>query len=211
MDKQIIILANSWKHGGRCVAGVEVEETKDNFQIICESYQRPYWIRPISRTDNGELSLSLVQSIEMLSIVSLINAQSKPMGYQSENFTFDELKIIGNISQNEQNLDLLLDKSHATIFGNSGKAVHQDHINSLDYSLMLIKPTCFSGVRTTNARGNCQFRGNFQYNNVIYDLPITDPTYKIGCENNKMIYLSLSLGTLFSGYHYKLIAGVIAV
>jgi hypothetical protein len=58
----------------------------------------------------------------------------------------------------------------------------------------------------------------FEYNWNEYDLPITDLDFiekynkdKNILNNAKNIYLTISLGVVYEGWYYKLVAGVIAV
>ena len=48
MDKLILCLANSYKHGGRCIAGIEVSLQEGQLSINKSSYGIPIWIRPVS-------------------------------------------------------------------------------------------------------------------------------------------------------------------
>ena len=47
MDKFFVCLANSYKHGGRCIAGVEVEWREDRWRIVRDERQMPRWVRPV--------------------------------------------------------------------------------------------------------------------------------------------------------------------
>jgi hypothetical protein len=85
----------------------------------------------------------------------------------------------------------------------------------VNYSLMLIHPEKASAYRDEN-RKKSKNRMKFTYNGVEYDFPITDPAFldefKKGPERFDEIpdvYLALSLGLEFEGWHHKLVAGVI--
>ena len=57
MDKHFICLANSYKRGGRCIAGIEVSIDNDQWAVRCHSDGSPRWIRPIDRnTEYGEIT-----------------------------------------------------------------------------------------------------------------------------------------------------------
>ena len=43
MDKLILCLANSYKHGGRCIAGIEVSLKEGRISIKKSSYGIPIW------------------------------------------------------------------------------------------------------------------------------------------------------------------------
>ncbi len=95
MKTQLVCLANSYKEGGRCLAGVEL---KDGVSLI--ENEKPAWIRPVSKTKHGEIPTYLVPHIKLLDIVELDLFEKVPAGYQSENALFNlaSLKIVGTFA-----------------------------------------------------------------------------------------------------------------
>ena len=195
---RIICLANSFKEGGRCLAGIQLDQ--NNVPIL--ENNRPKWIRPICNTEHGQVPNHLCQHIAIRDIVEFDNAAVNGDGYQSENTTFNEnsLNVVGAY---HGNLDHLCDNDHKTIiFGNRGAAVSQDTIDRANYSLMLIRLEEFEiSERKYEDREYSQVRIVFRYNGNRYDLPITDPTFLHRYGNNAEILegvdnilLSLSLG-----------------
>ena len=86
---------------------------------------------------------------------------------------------------------------------------------SINYSLMLIHPDKASAYRDEN-REKSKNRMKFTYYGVEYDFPITDPSFleefkrePERYDNIPDVYLALSLGLEFEGWHHKLVAGVI--
>lgn len=141
-------------------------------------------------------------------------------GYQSENVLFkpDSLKIASSINPSKNNLDKLIDSTHPTLFGNTGKAVSAEHINELDYSLMFIKPQNFEVYEKCyefDKKIRKKIRGRFTYNGSHYDLLVTDVSFLqtlskgIPSFNQDNVYLTISLGIELEDWHYKLIAGVV--
>lgn len=55
MDKYILCLANSYKHGGRCIAGIEVTINNGTYTIVRDANGVPKWLRPISHSAAGEV------------------------------------------------------------------------------------------------------------------------------------------------------------
>ena len=54
MEKQIICMGNSYKNGGRCLAGIEIQNTASGVSIVKNNYGLPKWIRPVmANGDNG--------------------------------------------------------------------------------------------------------------------------------------------------------------
>ncbi|HPD60290.1 MAG TPA: hypothetical protein PKV48_00815, partial [Thermodesulfobacteriota bacterium] len=123
------------------------------------------------------------------------------------------IKKIGNIRLSEEYLDRLTDMDQHYLFGNRGRAVSEDYIDSVDRSLTLIKATDFQ-VNKRDANG--QLRIDFVFNHNRYDLPITDINFikKYGedealLENTNCLYLAISFGIYHNGWHSKLVAGII--
>jgi hypothetical protein len=204
---RFVCLANSVKLGGRCIAGIELDN-QNNPRIQLD---HPKWIRPISEMVHGEVNIDLVSHINLLDIVELeITDYPEESSYQSENAYFNQYSInrIGNLD-----MDLLDDicSQQSLIFENKGKAVSKDVINDLSYSLMLIKTDQFKLQIL-----DWKLRIIFLYAGHEYDLPITDPSFIIAYEKNKdllknidYLYLCISLAVEHNGWHSKLIAGII--
>jgi hypothetical protein len=99
------------------------------------------------------------------------------------------------------------------IFGNRGKAVSEDVIDKVDHSLTLIKVSDFEIYKRES---DSQLRMKFEFNNVHYDLPITDLNFiEVYTEDGNLLrnveslYLTISLAVNHNGWHSKLIAGVL--
>ncbi len=216
MKTTFICFSNSKKYGERCISGIAVGKSDSGHVSFLKDNNRPKWIRPITNEQHGEIPAKLVKDIKILDIVGLEITQNCPNGYQSENVFFKpkSLKIVSSIKPSRNNLNKLIDGSHTTLFGNTSKAVSVEQINELNYSLIFIKPQSFE------VHENCyafvrRARGRFQYNGVHYDLPITDVSFLqtlingVPSFSQDNVYLTISLGIEFEGWHYKLIAGVV--
>lgn len=209
MIKTIVIFANSVKHGSHCIAGKTID-TKE-------------WIRPVGDENGRELSDEeiIVQNpygkfeakplqkvkIEFIKQVPLKN---QPENYLISNKTWqqnfkisflqikefedkvDNLWLYGNFNKNDKiSFDLI--KNNQIIIKNSLSLIWVDKLE-----IFLIK---------SNSHKK---RGVFKYNNIEYNLAITDPNF----ENNNQkifenVYLCISLGEPFNGFCYKLIACII--
>lgn len=214
MITRFICLANSFKEGGRCVAGIEIN---NNNEIRMKGVH-PKWIRPVCNSLHGEIETNLVVHLRILDIVE-IDTTGFPddNNYQSENVYFSEnsLKIIGRYD-----LEKLKSFSNTRnlIFNNRNKSVSEYEIESLSYSLMLVNIKQFEVIRKTyeDNKSKPQCRLIFTYNNNQYDFPITDPSFLHRFQNKpdllkpgKEILLCVSLGIEWQGWHYKLVAGII--
>lgn len=213
MKSRFVCLANSFKEGGRCIAGIELD--LHNEPVFLNGKAK--WIRPVHDVEHGQIPNNVAEPFETLDIIELEIIAHKPDGYQSENVTFDfeSIRVIGNF--NRENLNNLCEKAEM-IFGNRGKAVAEDAIVNLNHSLMLVNISefeIFQKVYDDNP-DRPQIRLIFTFKNIRYNLPITDPSflhkYHLNNElltNIPRIYLTISLGIELKGWCYKLVAGVI--
>ena len=212
MPTSFICLANSFKEGGRCLAGIEVDKN-DNPIIIAG---RPKWIRPICNTLHGEVPTEIAHPFHIMDVLELEITGRPAPSFQSENILFnaDSLKIVRNYTSSlrpfceERNL----------VFGGRGKAISKDYISNLSYSLLFITVTVFEVSQRTYAdrKDRPQTRLLFTYNDNQYDFPVTDPVflYKYQqnadiLENVDRVFLTLSVGVEHENWFHKLVAGII--
>jgi hypothetical protein len=93
MRNKLVILANSVRPGGRCVAGISVETGK--------------WVRPVSRdVDRAVPNLPSVRRLSLLDIAEVFLAKEVPTPtdrYQIENMFVDswDWEIVGSCSVND--------------------------------------------------------------------------------------------------------------
>ena len=73
MLTRFVCLANSLKEGGRCIAGIELDEQHQPvfFQ------ERPKWIRPVWTTEHGEIPLHMAIAFDTLDILEMNVTGSK--------------------------------------------------------------------------------------------------------------------------------------
>ena len=217
MDKYFVCLANSYKRGGRCLAGIEIAYSQEGqWEIVRNKDGSPHWIRPIANTPFGEIPIHVANNIKLLSVVKLTGVEACPECIHSENVHYSQIEVFPLSYSSEQNvLNLFVDNVHQSVFGNRGKAVSADMVPGLNYSLMLIHAENVQ-VYEDNNREKSRNRIKFNYFGAEYDLPITDPTFldefRTETESRAIIpnvFLTLSLGLEFEGWHHKLVAGVI--
>ena len=217
MDKHFICLANSYKRGGRCVAGVEIDIDADNrWSVRKDTTGKPIWIRPIDRhTEYGEIPEGVAHFLPLLSVVRLTDVIPCPQHAHSEDVYFKSMYSIGKVLPYPEVMQQLADCVHPVLFYDSEYSISIDAYNRGDYSLMLIHPESFSfHLDPTKARA--KYFMTFRYNGVTYDFTVTDPYFYAyinqnpeALENLTDAYLVLSLGLEYEGRHHKLIAAVI--
>jgi hypothetical protein len=208
-------MANSKKFNERCVAGIEVDDSSGGYKIVSTGLN-PNWLRPVSNSEHGEFPTKIAQDIALLDVIEFDLLAPCPSGYQTENVYFVEgsVKKVASISLSSKNLDKLTSDTD-TLFGNRGKAVHEDVIDFLDHSLVFIKVDKYNIFIKPK---NNQLRMNFTYNFVEYDFPITDINFEALYRNDESIiegvqyiYLTISLAIVQNNWHSKLIAGIIYI
>ena len=220
--KTILCLANSRKLSGRCVAGKE--RIGPNFTT---------WIRPVSNRPTRELSeedrrYDNGDDPDILDIVQIEMSAPCPETYQTENHLIDEnyywqrvgrgtwQQLLGGI---DNVTGPLWNRGGSTYYGINDQ-VPESVANSMGHSLLLVHPSSLmisvSREGGTFSPTKRKVRGLFSINNIQYKLLVTDPftehAYLRGLDGVfyiQDVILCVSLGEIFHGYAYKLIATVI--
>lgn len=217
MDKYFICLANSYKRGGRCIAGVEVIISQDDhWEIVRNNDGSPHWIRPIDQhTDYGEILEGEARHIPLLSVVKLTGVIPCPHQSHSEDVNYTQMSTIGMIIGNRDVLELFTDNIHSEIFYTTELAISPEIYATGNYSLMMIHPENIQ-YQEDPTKNRARYRMLFSYHDTNYDLSITDPVFyeQIAMKPNMItlqrdVYLTLSIGLEYEERHHKLIAGLI--
>lgn len=219
MRKLFVCLANSRKYSGRCIAGVELCRHPDGFLRMVETPEHhPLWIRPVSQTEFGELSADWVRHIRLGDLIE-VDVENKPItyGYQCENVYFDSksLQFVEHLDMTYDRLSRLSIRNSKLLFGSLGGSVPTESIENVENSLQFIKVERAT-LRWRDERGmRPQERLVFRYNDIEYDLPLTDIEFVEKylkdndiLEKSKDVFLTVSLSLPHDGKLYKLAAGV---
>jgi len=221
MRSYFICLANSKKWNNRCIGGILINIKKGNkFTIekrFIGNYEVPKWIRPVSRSEHGEIPEYEVKGIIPMDIVEIELLSPCPSGYQSENCYYQKKTIrkVGVLEKKKENLERIKDHAENFIYLNNSNRISENEIKQVKSSLVLVKPSDINFFMQQGMNLQPQLRCSFTYHENCYNLPVTDLAFEaIYYVNNQIIrsddfYFCISLGTLFNGYHYKLIAGII--
>ena len=211
---KIVCLANSFRVGGRCLGGIELDQ--NNNPVIQNG--RPKWIRPVCNTEHEEVPTHLVSHISLLDIVEFQAIQATGHGHQSENVLFNTNSIQTNGRFPISRLNTITDNNRFNVlFVNHGAAVPEHLVDGLTHSLMLLELTTFeTNERIFEGKPFPQIKLSFRHNDNLYNLPITDPSFlhRYGINNNilqgrQRVYVSLSLAAPHEGWSSKLVAGII--
>jgi hypothetical protein len=218
LRKTIVCLANSYKHGGRCIAGVSLDDGA--------------WIRLRGKADDGalcacEYALEDGSEPNLLDVIEVevhyaIHSASHPEDWQ---IAAARWRLVERPAAGRQWAELAGEKKKS-------KGILRDHrdriatwelkYKPLQSSLCLICPSeLYWWVREDKGKRRC--RALFHYNYVTYDFALTDPHW---LDRLKLLpdgiyphsdfadagietWLTISLSEPYFGFHYKLVAGVI--
>jgi hypothetical protein len=217
LRKTIVCLANSYKHGGRCIAGIDLDSGQ--------------WIRLHGNSADGalcacEYMLDDGSEPRLLDVIEVelhyaLPTESHPEDWQIAPKRWRLVERPANAARLQK---LTAGGKTTTIFGD-----HCDRIadwelkrNPLKSSLMLVCPSeIYWWVR--EERGKRKDRALFKRNDITYDFSVTDPhlrnqldllptgiyPHSSFADGSTETWLTISLSEAFFGWHYKLVAGVI--
>lgn len=221
---QFICLANSWKMGGRCVAGVGAQG----------------WIRPVSGISGGTLFTEYRYAngaeAALLDIVEVEVVTPKPEPHQPENWLLGpaQWQLVQQVPPASalQYLAQFLVPG-PVLLGNQSDSV--DHAALLKQpakaSLALVEPQSVQWYITTSPfDGKRKTRCLFSLAGCHYDLSITDPRFVprlnalgdgihpkdvagsgVGAQDRVALCISLGEPFVKTGHCYKLVAGVLVL
>jgi hypothetical protein len=191
MQKEILILAKSIKHGGCCVAGIEIEYTADGCRVLGDG-----WVRPVSESAHGKCSGAIPREecdrLRVGDIVLLDVDRPAPIFAQKENWTWagTPLRKSGELRDNRI-LNYLVNSDQQIWFDPttdrddqiSEAAAHQQDIG---HSLMLVAPEnlVFSfELKQTGYGIRKRIFASFMYQGKTHHrLAVTDPALmKVFC------------------------------
>lgn len=221
--KRIVCLANSYKPGGRCVAGKE---------LLLDG-RLGEWVRPVLSAEEGGVGDERMYENDtdpepkVLDIMDVPIVRHEPQDHQQENWLIDPNSRWVKIRRLEpRNLEPFIEPATPLwIDGSSGSNGENDRVpfseaRSLKSSLRLIWIDALELCVFLNNRGERSVRGRFRYARSSYSLAVTDPIYRdrflqlpdgnysIG---GRLATVSLGVPMNYAGYTYcyKLIAAII--
>jgi hypothetical protein len=218
LRRTVVCLANSYKHGGRCVAGICVDDGE--------------WIRLRGQAANGaldarEYALDDGSEARLLDVVEVELHYALPSGCHPEDWQIAPaqwrlMERPANPGQ-LQKVAASADKTSTILRGYRDRiAADEIQAKPMLASLTLIVPTeLWWWVR--EERGQRKYRATFRRHHVTYDFAVTDPRWlerlnlmPAGIYPHATFageaaetWLTISLSEAFYGWHYKLVAGVI--
>lgn len=197
--RDIVVLTKSAKHGGNCVAGIDVNTGE--------------WIRPVKARGpilNSDMTCSNGYICKPLDVVRITFLSQQPNGCQTENEEIDTMSkwIYLDTWMLEDVLRIHPSETHTDIFGNYRCTLYEEEKSILSFSLMLIK---VSNLEFYTVEESGKTKANFIYNGHRYsNMSVTDRDF-FGCENSfnsGHLVMSIPNDTL-PGYNYfKFVAKV---
>ncbi|AZV46336.1 hypothetical protein C3L23_03335 [Nautilia sp. PV-1] len=203
MEKKVIFVASSVKHSENCVAVIDIHNKKFYRIVADKNGKEIIW------SDYNILGYNCIfpirNNLPFLAKIKIL--KEVPLNCQPENVIIDKkIEFINEIDLKELENFVYTPKS---LWGKENYIKYDENLK-INYSLFLIKVNKISLY--WKDRGNnksLQRRGKFIYNNITYDLPLTDPDFEYLKEQViEDVYLVVSLGEPFNGNCYKIIAKV---
>jgi hypothetical protein len=216
--KRIVCLANSYKHGGTCIAGRE---------LLPNGYGP--WIRPISARPTQELYLSEshlpgIGTPRLLDIVDIAFTIPAPLHHQLENHIVDPAVSWTHHGQLPFAELEKLWQHPPTLWSNTGRTdcLSLEEAIAHKQSLYLLKLRQLTlDVRAGHYTHKKQFRAKFQHAGTSYNFSLTDqyardrldrvPLGQQILHGNPALYITISLTEPFAedGLCYKLVAAIL--
>jgi len=216
----VICLANSSKHGGRCVAGLRLDGRG--------------WVRPVSAEPGGVLqawhyTLAGGGEAALLDVLKMRLVGPQPEPHHPENWLMDFGHWERAASPAPQVQETLLQNlaTGPELLGDREEKIAHASLRQKPAaeSLALVRPEALSWqVQEGHPAGRRRTRAVFTLAGVTYNLPLTDPVWRKrlsdlpeGChpwgEDGQDLLLTISLSEPFErdGFCYKLVAAVIAL
>ena len=220
-QKTFVCLANSFKHGGRCVAGIEI--VNGGFGP---------WIRPVSHRpgrglNHGERSYANGTECALLDVIEADFDEHAPDGYQSENWLITEgsrWRKVGSVGADE--LAPVIHHGNGPLWPHTGSTgggqndkIDAANLGALNNSLALVRlDTCQFTVRANPFNDNrLDVRVIFTWGGQRNNLKVTDPSICHALQNQGAgVYdaqdatMCVSVGEVFAARNeaYKLVASV---
>jgi hypothetical protein len=219
----LICLANSYKTGSRCLAGLRVDGGG--------------WVRPVSNREHGEVQYSQYRLPDhsephLFDVIRVGLLRAAPAPHQPENWLVDgsAWELVERPAAADRAYVVAASVySGSQLFGDTRRSAPLAQFRACPAreSLALIAP---ADIRWRTEFSTYELRNMprvlFQLGDVSYNLPLTDPAYAgplqrrdegdyrssdLGIPENRAILLTVSLGDPFGGICYNLVAAVAVV
>ncbi|MVO84327.1 hypothetical protein GPA10_05950 [Streptomyces sp. p1417] len=215
--KRLVCLANSRKHHGRCVAGIDMASNT--------------WVRPISDRTGHEVAeherrYGNGAEPRVLDVIEMRLVERRRSGFQRENWLIDSTarwKRAGRVAWDDlRHLEqrpqrLWINNGDSTKRGLNDR-VSVAQADGLTDSLKLIRvdSVTIAVAPAYDPSKRFEVRAEFRYSGFAYILKMTDCVYEekfkgkgVGRYRLGESFLTVSLGEEWCGYYYKMVAAII--
>lgn len=216
--EDVICLANSRKHSGRCIAGKRVSDGS--------------WIRPIGAGPGHEITeldrrYQNGETAQVFDVIAIPCVERRPLGFQTENVLIDT----GFYWQSVRKASWAEASTLATdtdLWTNGYSAYHchnnripETQLDAKQGSLRLIRveSVALTGGPKAPEFNNNKYvvRASFSFRSFTYTMDVTDPVLERACMQQGpgeyelgTSLICVSLSELHQGYTYKLVASILA-
>lgn len=214
MIRQICILTKSYKHGGYCIAGIDIK-TKEWVRLVNSDDPNIDEIRKEQMFLNGK-------PIECMDIVEFDFIKNIPNSCQTENWLLNtsfKPKYIKSVEIEELASILKLEEDEFFIFNNVN-LLNKDEISNIKRSLfafhvqnLKIEVTTYESYDEIRYRYKCSF---YYKDNLYSNISLTDPIYRDIAQDgtnlsNALIIASLPCVPFNDDMFYKFVAKIIPI
>ena len=208
---EVLLLANSPKPGGRCLAGLRI----DNWS----------WVRPVSKTPHGSIPVRECDVVGgVLSPLDLIACDviaPTPISHQQENWTTTpgSIRLVSHVPFERAEKKLFEQSRQTPYFLESVSPTIRPSTFAAPAppkpSLALIRVESASIDETQHTARRPTRHINFTYRNLDWRLSLTDDNFPVSAITRTIgpAYLCISVGEYFptTKAHHKLVAGIIPI
>ena len=222
---KLLVLANSFKQGGRCIAGRFIEKGADRWQV-------GEWCRPILPDDDGHDSIpeDACRGFNPLDVVSIELLKHAPAPGQPENWLWSRgssITVVHSFNNMSNSLAEIVETPDNLWL--DPEAYRPDAAREtfpVERSLYLVQPSDLQLTLCVEDNGRRRIYGRFIYQGYEYkDIPVTDPimfriftnqfkddeAVTMRLRNRDRYWLTMSIGLPFGSRNcrYKFIAAII--
>lgn len=205
-NMRLIIMTESSKFSGKCVAGIDVESGK--------------WVRLVSDDEethgaiaNSDLYYQNKIKCEVLDVVDVPVIQECGDEIQPENVLIDTSKYIRYVGKAtlEDVLEIHPAEVRNDILGNKYSYISEQRVDTVGYSLALVEVQNLEIVQVENPTGRPKTKVNFTYRGDLYtQMSVTDPRFYTVANGTRYssAILVVSIGTPYNDKYYKFVSGI---
>ena len=173
MEREVAILTRSSKFGGYCVAGVDLN-TGEWVRFVSNDAQTH---GALSRRDITYEDRSICNPLDVV-LVDVVGAA--PLAHQPENYLIDSRKYWRKTGECKISDVLGVHPAEVRpyLYGNLSPFVDGEEIDSIGYSLTLVRVSSLIISLTTNIYNKPKTKASFVYNGKWYNnMSVTDPDF----------------------------------